>query len=106
MFTTLLIMLWALISVYAMINVSALVTTGKLRILAKCVKEWKRRGEYEADEEYDMMFFSLPTAILIGVLSMIPVFHLLLAIPFAIERKDLMTKFLHTIEKLPVEWKE
>ena len=77
MFTTLLIMLWGLISIYAMVNVSALVTTGKLRILTKCVKEWKRRGEYEKDEEYDMVFFSLPIAILIGLLSMIPVFHLL-----------------------------
>lgn len=106
MLTTLLIMIWALISVYAMVNISALVTTGKLRILVKCVKEWKRRGEYEEDEEYDMMFFNLPNAFLIGFVSMIPVFHILLAIPFAVGRKDLMVRFLHVIEKVPVVWKE
>lgn len=106
MLTILLIMIWALISIYVMVNVSALVTTGKLRILTKCVKEWKRRGEYEEDEEFDMMFFSLPTAMLIGFVSIVPVFHALFVIPFATGRKDLMMKFLQTIEKVPVVWKE
>lgn len=106
MLTTLAIMLWALVSIYALVNASALMTLGKMRILNKCVKEWKRRGEYKTDEEFDMMFFSLPTTVVLGVLCVVPVFHLLLVIPFIGERKELLQKFLAWIDKVPVEWRE
>ena len=106
MVTTLLIMLWALISIYALVNISAIMTIGKMRILNKCVKEWKRRGEYEKDEEFDMVFFTLPTTILLGVLCMVPIFHLLMAIPFITERKDLLQKFIARMDEVPVEWRE
>lgn len=106
MLTTILIMIWAIISVYAMVNTSALCTIGKMRIMSKCVKEWKRRGEYEQDEEFDMMFFSLPTAVCLGIFAMIPVFHLLLVIPFATGRKELLQKFLDRMDKIPMVWRE
>ena len=106
MLTTLAIMLWALVSIYALVNASALMTLGKMRILNKCVKEWKRRGEYQTNEEFDMMFFSLPTTVVLGVLCAVPVFHLLLVIPFISERKELLQKFLARIDKVPVEWRE
>lgn len=106
MLTTLAIMLWVLISVYALVNTSALMTLGKMRILNKCVKEWKRRGEYEKDEEFDMMFFSLPTTVVLGVLCTVPVFHLLLVIPFIGERKELIQKFIARMDKVPIEWRD
>ena len=103
MLTTLAIMLWALISVYALVNASALMTLGKMRILNKCVKEWKRRGEYQTDEEFDMMFFSLPTAVLVSSLCIIPVFHVLMALPFATGRTELLQKFITRIDEVKVE---
>lgn len=106
MVTTLLIMVWALISIYALVNMSAIMTIGKMRILNKCVKEWKSRGEYEKDEEFDMVFFTLPTTVLLGVLCMVPVFHLLMAIPFITERKELLQKFIARMDEVPVEWRK
>lgn len=103
MMTTILVFIWALISMYAVINVSALMTIGKARIMSKCVKEWKRRGEYEKGEEFDMMFFSLPTAVLVSSLCIIPVFHVLMALPFATGRTELLQKFITRIDEVKVE---